>query len=150
MNIVRAGLGRLNLTIENKTIQQAKMLSAQEDLSLSKAVDAFLKDCTQRQTLHINQPISQVFVIKILLFDYQGNLDSNNLTTDVYVFNSYETAKEWLLDNYRSYELKFEKTADGKIVAIKTFWNDSDHVCEYITIQAKDIISKIGDSFENN
>ena len=148
---MRAGLGRLNLTIENKTIQQAKMLSAQEDLSLSKAVDAFLKDCTRRQTLHINQPISQVFVIKILLFDHQGNLDSNNLTTDVYVFNSYEIAKEWLLDNYRGYKkLKFEKTSDGKIVAIKTFWNDSDHVCEYITIQAKDIISKMGDSLEND
>ena len=150
MNIVRAGLGRLNLTIENKTIQQAKMLSAQEKLSLSKAVDAFLKDSIRRQTLHINQPISQVFVIKILLFDHQGNLDSNNLTTDVYVFNSYEVAKEWLLDNYRSSKLKFEKTADGKVVAIKTFWDNSNRICEYITIQTKDIISKMGDSLEND
>lgn len=144
------GLGRLNLTIENKTIQQAKMLSAQEKLSLSKAVDAFLKDSIRRQTLHINQPISQVLVIKILLFDHQGNLDSNNLTTDVYVFNSYEVAKEWLLDNYRSSKLKFEKTSDGKVVAIKTFWNNSNRICEYITIQTKDIISKMGDSLEND
>lgn len=150
MNVVRTGLGRLNLTIENKTIQQAKMLSAQEKLSLSKAVDAFLKDSIRRQTLHINQPISQVLVIKILLFDHQGNLDSNNLTTDVYVFNSYEVAKEWLLDNYRSSKLKFEKTSDGKVVAIKTFWNNSNRICEYITIQTKDIISKMGDSLEND
>lgn len=147
---MRTGLGRLNLTIENKTIQQAKMLSAQEKLSLSKAVDAFLKDSIRRQTLHINQPISQVLVIKILLFDHQGNLDSNNLTTDVYVFNSYEVAKEWLLDNYRSSKLKFEKTSDGKVVAIKAFWNNSNRICEYITIQTKDIISKMGDSLEND
>ena len=147
---MRTGLGRLNLTIENKTIQQAKMLSAQEKLSLSKAVDAFLKDSIRRQTLHINQPISQVLVIKILLFDHQGNLNSNNLTTDVYVFNSYEVAKEWLLDNYRSSKLKFEKTSDGKVVAIKTFWNNSNRICEYITIQTKDIISKMGDSLEND
>lgn len=150
MNVVRTDLGRLNLTIENKTIQQAKMLSAQEKLSLSKAVDAFLKDSIRRQTLHINQPISQVLVIKILLFDHQGNLDSNNLTTDVYVFNSYEVAKEWLLDNYCSSKLKFEKTSDGKVVAIKTFWNNSNRICEYITIQTKDIISKMGDSLEND
>lgn len=147
---MRTDLGRLNLTIENKTIQQAKMLSAQEKLSLSKAVDAFLKDSIRRQTLHINQPISQVLVIKILLFDHQGNLDSNNLTTDVYVFNSYEVAKEWLLDNYCSSKLKFEKTSDGKVVAIKTFWNNSNRICEYITIQTKDIISKMGDSLEND